>query len=97
MSRVSLSFPFAALLLAGCMTEPPAAEPAPNTECIAAAAQGYVGQPATNPNIEGARVAAEAESVRTIRPGQVVTMEFTAGRLNLQLDEANTIVAVTCG
>ena len=41
--------------------------------------------------------AAEAESVRTIRPGQAVTMEFSAGRLNLQLDDANMIVAVTCG
>jgi hypothetical protein len=97
MSRVSLSLPFAALLLAGCVAEPPAAEPPPNTECLAAAAQGYVGLPASNQNIEGARIAAEAEAVRTIRPGQVVTMEFLAGRLNLELDAADVITAITCG
>ncbi len=96
MSRVSLSFPLAAFLLTGCVTEPPAALP-PNTECNAAAAQGYVGQPASNPNIEGARVAAGAEIVRTMRPGQAVTMEYSAGRLNLQLDGAGVITAVTCG
>lgn len=98
MSRVSLSLPLAALLLAGCvMGPPPAAAPEPNTECDAAAAQRYVGQPASNQNIEGARIAAGAETVRTIRPGQAVTMEYSAGRLNLQLDGAEAIIAVTCG
>ena len=98
MSRVSLSFPLAALLLAGCvMGQPPAVEAPVNTECDAAAAQGYVGQPASNQNIEGARIAAGAELVRTIRPGQAVTMEYSAGRLNVQLNSASTIISVTCG
>ncbi len=98
MSRASVAISLAALLLAGCVTqETPATVPPPNTECIAGAAQGYVGQVASNPNIEGARVAAEAESVRTIRPGQAVTMEYLAGRLNLQLDAAGTITTIRCG
>ncbi len=35
--------------------------------------------------------------VRTLTPGQMVAMEYLAGRVNLQVDDAGIIVAVTCG
>ena len=36
-------------------------------------------------------------TVRTLKPGQPVTMEYMMGRINLQVDDAGIIVAVTCG
>ncbi len=38
-----------------------------------------------------------AQPMRLIRPGMAVTMDFSAERLNIQLDDAEKIVAVTCG
>lgn len=35
--------------------------------------------------------------VRTLKPGQMVTMEYLEGRINLQVDDNRVIVAVTCG
>ena len=36
-------------------------------------------------------------TVRTLSPGQAVTMEYMMGRVNLQVDDAGVIIAVTCG
>lgn len=35
--------------------------------------------------------------VRTLKPGQMVTMEYREDRVNLQVDDAGIIVGVTCG
>ena len=35
--------------------------------------------------------------VRSLKPGQMVTMEYLEGRINLQVDDAGVITAVTCG
>lgn len=35
--------------------------------------------------------------VRSLKPGQMVTMEYLYGRINLQVDDAGVIKAVTCG
>ena len=40
---------------------------------------------------------ASALMARIIRPGQMVTKEFDAERLNLEVDAAGRIVAVRCG
>ena len=32
-----------------------------------------------------------------IKPGMMVTMEYRAGRLNIDVDEANVITNVRCG
>jgi hypothetical protein len=47
--------------------------------------------------IEAARKAAGAERVRTLKPGQMVTMEYLEGRLNLYLDANGTIQRIGCG
>lgn len=56
-----------------------------------------VGQPADGGVLERARLDAGAEVARFLRPGQAVTMEFSARRLNLDVDVANTVTAVRCG
>lgn len=47
--------------------------------------------------MEEARSAAGADRVRTIKPGQMVTMEYHASRLTLDVDEHNIVVNVRCG
>jgi len=56
-----------------------------------------VGQPADGDILERARLDAGAEVARFLRPGQAVTMEFSARRLNLDVDAAHTVTAARCG
>ena len=65
--------------------------------CNADAARSIVGQVASSTIVDQARVAAGAETARTLKPGQAVTMEFNGNRLNLDVDANNTITNVRCG
>jgi len=81
------------LVAAGCAgNAPPAA-----FSCNAAAAQSAVGKVANVQLMEDARRAANARMVRTLRPGEAVTLEFNAERLNLEVDAANVVQRVRCG
>lgn len=72
-------------------------ESALSESCNDAGAQKFVGQAATAEVIEQARVAAGARTARTLAPGVMVTMEYRAGRLNLDVDENNVIKSARCG
>ncbi len=65
--------------------------------CDDTQAQWTVGKTVTEAEVEQARVDAGAESVRTIKPDQMVTMDFNTNRLNLDMDEAGTVTAARCG
>lgn len=65
--------------------------------CDAKAASAYVGQAISDQVTEQAKAAAGARGVRVIRPGMAVTMDYRAGRLNLELDDAGRIVKASCG
>ena len=95
MSQRSLLLLPAALLLAACAT--PVTPPPMTGQCNADAAQAHVGHAATAEMIEAARKDAGADSVRTLKPGQAVTMEYLAGRLNLYLDADGKIERIGCG
>lgn len=100
----------AAIALSACASAPPpppppappppvvqAPPPAPLPVCDAAGAQFAVGQGAT-PALEAAvRHRANAAAVRLLKPGQMVTQEFDASRVNLELDARNRVKAVRCG
>ncbi|HEV8694741.1 MAG TPA: I78 family peptidase inhibitor [Lysobacter sp.] len=75
----------------------PAAAAQPEQGCNADAARSVVGQLASEQVVEQARTAAGAELVRTLKPGQMVTMEYNASRLNIDVDANNTITNVRCG
>lgn len=84
------------LLLAGCgavTTQAPqkAGAPAagPDT-CNAAAHQGLIG-------MEAASSLALPEPKRLVGLNDAVTTDFNAGRLNVQLNEIDNIIAITCG
>lgn len=84
-----------AFLLAACASQPPA-ESVSGT-CQADAAQGHVGQPATDANVDAARSAAGAKTVRVLKPGQPATMDYRHDRANVLLDDAGNIARITCG
>jgi len=72
----------------------PPADLAPS--CSADSARGFIGKPGDD-NADKARIAADADAVRLIRPGQAVSMEYRAERLNLKLDDKGLVTAATCG
>lgn len=66
-------------------------------ECRAADFSRWIGKPATAALAAEARDAAGAATVRWLQPGQVVTMEYRADRLNIRLDAANKVLSIGCG
>lgn len=81
------------LALAACVEEaPPPREVGGEDACGAAALQHLVGQPASA--LDGVALPA---SFRLIRPGMAVTMDYSAERLNVLLDDSDVIEAITCG
>lgn len=97
--RLRLSMLSPLLLLAACASQPaspPAADAAP-ASCNADAAQRYVGQPATDANIDAVRKAAGAGVVRPLKPGQPATMDYRIERVNVLQDAAGNIERITCG
>ena len=93
------------------MAPPPPAPPAPPAlptaapppppplamACDAAPAQRFVGQPATAANLEAARQAAGARTLRSLKPGQPMTMDYRGDRLNVLQDAAGKIDKISCG
>ncbi|MDH5821831.1 I78 family peptidase inhibitor [Luteimonas sp. RD2P54] len=78
------------------------ATPAPRAQdaggdCDASAVQSLVGQRADASVVEQARNGAGAEVARVLKPDQMVTMEFRAGRLNIDVDDDGVITALRCG
>ena len=65
--------------------------------CQAEPAQFAVGQVATPALVQQAQERAGAARARVLRPGEMVTMEFDATRLNLEVDAANRVLRVRCG
>ncbi len=65
--------------------------------CKPEAAQRYVGQAPSEAVVKAAMTATGAKTVRVIKDGMAVTMDYSGDRLNLQLDKNDNIIAVTCG
>ena len=93
------------LSLAACAAPPVPANPPSEQQptstaqgvCDPSAVQGAVGKPATTDTIERVRVDSHSRVVRVLHPGQVITMEFSAERVDIRVDGNNVILAVTCG
>ena len=85
-----------ALSLSGCVTTPSEAEPAP-AGCRAEAAAALVGQAASaGLGTEALRLTG-ARRLRWIRPGDVVTMDYSPERLNVHLDARGRVERLACG
>lgn len=66
-------------------------------ECNADASQGSVGQALSDDLTARLQRESGSSVARVLRPGQVVTMEYNPQRLNILVDDKNTITAVRCG
>jgi hypothetical protein len=69
----------------------------PTGECSASGLDNLVGAPATPSLVNRAKRRAGASVVRVLKPGQIVTMEYLNGRLNVNVDEKNRVKSFTCG
>lgn len=82
--------------LMACTTPPPPSDPpippADKDTCNAAQYAGLVGKPITDPGVP-----ATSRQVRHIRPDSIVTMDFSATRLNFNTDAKGVIVSISCG
>lgn len=81
------------LMLAGCtagQTTDTGTPAASEDSCNAAAYADLIGRGA-------ASALAVPNPKRTYRIGDPITMDFNPNRVNIQLDETDTIFAVTCG
>lgn len=102
MTRLLLPALAVASLLSACTTTtaaPPMSDPQPppQAHCDHEPARTLIGQTATQANVERARQLAGARIARVLKPGQMVTMEYLEGRLNINVDEKNVITDVRCG
>ncbi len=77
-------------------TAAPASAPT-EAGCNAQAVQDLVGRHASALIAEGARQRAGAQRVRMIGHDEMVTKEYDAGRLNLQLDAQGRVARIYCG
>ena len=74
---------------------PPAAtpaDPAAADTCNMTQHMALVGKPATDPAVPVA-----STTVRIIKPGDQVTMDFQATRLNIEVDAAGNVASLRCG
>lgn len=76
--------------------KPGAVTPAAD-ECGADRLGGYLNQPATSDTLAKIRAAAGHERIRTIRPGDAVTMDFRPDRLNIEIGDDGRIKRLRCG
>ena len=89
------------LATGACMTPVDAENPpvagASGHRCDASPAQGLVGRQATTELGTRALELTGARTIRWIQPGQAVTMDYRADRLNIKLDAQNRVEGITCG
>lgn len=69
----------------------------PTGQCSANGLGNLINRRAIPPVLAQAKKRSGASVVRVLRPGQIVTMEFLNGRLNVQVDDRNWIKSFNCG
>jgi hypothetical protein len=98
MSLRSLLLLPAVFALAACASQPASDETvASGGTCNAEPAQSHVGKAATEANIEAAFKASGAKTMRSIKPGQAVTMDYREDRVNVYQDASGNIERISCG
>lgn len=65
--------------------------------CDVARVDALAGHAATPSNLDLARELSGAGSVRVIGPGEPVTEDYSASRLNLEVDDDEVILRAACG
>ncbi|MFP5423172.1 MAG: I78 family peptidase inhibitor [Gammaproteobacteria bacterium] len=85
-------------LLAGCSSQPPAQQAAEiSGDCDVEQVHGVLGQTASAELIEQVQQQANAKTLRVLAPGDAATMDYNPQRLNIDIDESEVIIRLTCG
>jgi peptidase inhibitor I78 family protein len=95
----SLIAALALLCLPGCATTTrigPGPKPDAGT-CNAAAARALAGRPATEELVAEALALTGARQARVIHPGMMVTMDYSADRLNVHVGPDGRVERLACG
>lgn len=95
----------ATLMTLACTTVPPTGpveEPitvhgGEEGSCDASRAQTLIGRAASSEVGAEAQRLTGGRGIRWIQPGQAVTMDFRADRINIELDARNRVTRITCG
>lgn len=87
----------AALLLVACATPASEDEPPSTGTCNADAAQAHIGKPASDANLQAALKASGAKTLRSLTPGQAMTMDYREDRVNILQDAGGNIERISCG
>ena len=85
------------LALAACASQPATDVVASGGTCNADPAQSHVGKPASDANVQAAFKASGAKTMRSIKPGQAVTMDYREDRVNVYQDASGNIERIGCG
>jgi len=85
------------LTLMACAPMPPQPSPPYTGQCDASKATSAIGKIASADVVERIRIESNSQVARVIRPGQAVTMDYSTARVNINVNERNAIVGVTCG
>ncbi|MEO5494362.1 MAG: I78 family peptidase inhibitor [Sphingomonas sp.] len=86
-----------AVALGGCAAVAPLPGPPLRGKCSTARLEEFVGKTLTVDLIHEAMVRAGVKDSRGIRPGQAVTMDYRADRLNIYTDAKGSIERFSCG
>ncbi|MEH3106234.1 MAG: I78 family peptidase inhibitor [Sphingomonas fennica] len=84
----------AALAVSACATTPVAGG---GGRCDAKPAQRLLGRAGTSELAAEALKLSRADTLRWLLPDQIVTMEYVAGRLNIEVDSRRVVLAIRCG
>ena len=90
----------ASALLAACAAAPagpPVHGQVPGYVCNAEGADRFIGQPATAETGTAILRATHSAVIRWVRPGMMITMEFSASRVTVRMDSEQKIIAINCG
>ncbi len=86
------------VLLAGCSSQPSSQSAAEiSGDCSVDNLQGMLGQDASAELIEQIQQQANAKTLRVLAPGDAATMDYNPQRLNIDIDESEVIIRLTCG
>jgi hypothetical protein len=98
-----IALAFAAFSLSSCTAAPtptatePASQPAASGTCQADSVHWAIGHQADQATLARIRRESGAGLVRPIAPGQAVTEDYRIDRVNVELDDANVIIRISCG
>lgn len=95
----ALSLLLTGALLAGCASAPRQDAPSAQDDglCDAEKVQHLLDQRISVELAEQARAQAGARQLRVINPNQPVTLEYNPQRLNIEIDDADSIIRLSCG